>query len=174
VLRRNAPPRSFDEVVMACHADEALALLLDPSPQELRLLGSWKYQDNDVDLHTDASILPRNRRAWASWNYVRRRDNDDRPVEVTYHMNRLQGLKTQNEYCVTLNSRESVNPALVHRRLQYSHPTYSFQSLRTQPELPSLNGVRNTYFCGSYFGYGFHEDAVVSGLAVARAFGESL
>ena len=162
----------FDRVVVATHADEALKLLADPSPEESRLLGAWRYTRNFTVLHTDASFLPPNRRAWASWNYVEENDHGrDGPVTVTYHMNRLQGLKSNYEYCVSLNPARAVEPACVIREIEYMHPLYTFDSLRTQGQLRELNGKQNTFFCGSYFGYGFHEDAVRSAVSVANTFG---
>ena len=165
----------YDRVVVATHADQALELLADPSVEERNLLGAWRYQPNQVVLHTDASFLPGNRRAWACWNY----HGSPHPAAdelgcVTYWMNALQGLQTDAQYCVTLNPTRPVPPAAVIRQLQYSHPTYHFASMDTQPQLPDLNGVRGTYYCGSYFGYGFHEDAVRSAAAVGRAFGLEL
>jgi predicted NAD/FAD-binding protein len=165
----------FDKVVIAAHADQALAMLADPSPDEQRWLGAWRYHRNDTILHTDTSILSPNRRAWASWNYITdRRTNDHNPVTVAYYMNRLQGLKTANHYFVSLNHPAPIPDEHIIKRLNYSHPNYTFASLASQPYLPTLNGPRHTYFCGSYFGYGFHEDAVKSAVAVGRAFGLDL
>lgn len=161
----------FDRIVIATHADQALDILVDPSPDERRLLGAWHYQDNNVVLHTDAAALPSRRRAWASWNYAREdADELDTPVSVTYDMNRLQGLQTRERYCVSLNRRRAVDSSRVVRRLCYAHPTYTIDSMATQRDLPKLNGVQRTYFCGSYFSYGFHEDAVRSAVAVGKAF----
>lgn len=165
--------RVFAAAVLAAHADESLRLLEDPSPDEQRLLGVWKYQRNLGVLHTDSSVLPSNRRAWASWNF-RRGERSDRPVSLTYHMNRLQGLQTKNEYFVTLNPLRPIAGRQVIEQLEYAHPIYTLESLRLQPELKCLNGVRATYFCGSYFGYGFHEDAVRSGADAARLLGSEL
>ncbi|HSH68694.1 MAG TPA: FAD-dependent oxidoreductase [Deferrisomatales bacterium] len=165
----------YDRVVVATHADEVLALLAEATAEERTLFGAWRYQPNRVVLHTDASFLPSNRRAWACWNYR----SDPQPAEealgcVTYLMNALQGFRTATQYCVTLNPIRPVPPQAVIRELQYSHPTYSFTAMETQPRLPALNGVRQTYYCGSYFGYGFHEDAVRSAVAVGGAFGLEL
>jgi predicted NAD/FAD-binding protein len=162
----------FDQVVLATHADQALALLDDPSPDEQRLLGPWRYSRNHTVLHTDARVLPPNRAAWASWNYTREAvpETED-AVCVTYNMNRLQRLHTREQYCVTLNRRGPIDPSRVIAEMVYTHPLYTFDSLASQAGLPSLNGVRRTWFCGSYFGYGFHEDAARSGLDVARGFG---
>jgi len=168
-------PETFDRVVIATHADQALALLADPSPEEQRLLGPWHYQDNHVILHTDASVLPPKRRAWASWNYAREDGADGTaPVSVTYDMNRLQGLQTEAQYCVSLNRRGEIPTRANVRDLRYDHPIYTFESMGTQGELSGLNGLGRTYFCGSYFGYGFHEDAVRSAVQVGQAFGIDL
>jgi predicted NAD/FAD-binding protein len=175
VRMKDGETHRFDRIVIAAHADEALALLADPSPDESRLLGAWEYQPNHTVLHTDTSFLPANRRAWASWNYVLEKNHDKNlPVTVTYHMNRLQGLRTLRHYCVSLNPSRPVADGCTVRAFNYLHPVFNARSAATQKDLPGLNGLRNTYYCGSYFGYGFHEDAVRSGLAVAKCFGEEL
>ncbi|WP_419657982.1 putative amino oxidase [Desulfosarcina variabilis str. Montpellier] len=162
----------FDRVVIATHADEACQLLADPSDDERRLLGTWRYSTNQIYLHTDLAWMPSNPNAWASWNIIRGIHSDNRsPVTLTYHMNRLQQLKTRNQYLVTLNPFRPIAEEEVIAQMTYTHPVFTFESLRTQPELPDLNGVRNTFFCGSYFGYGFHEDAARSGVQVAAAMG---
>ena len=166
--------RRFDRVVMATHADQALQLLEDPSDEEQRLLGPWRYSLNETYLHTDSRWMPANRRAWASWNLIREAGAQaDAPVTLTYHMNRLQNLNTRHQYLVTLNPFKSIDPKKIVARMTYTHPTYTFASLATQHELPRLNGLRNTAFCGSYFGYGFHEDAARSGVQAAAALGVS-
>jgi predicted NAD/FAD-binding protein len=166
---------SFDRVVIAVHADEAIGLLKDPSPEEHRLLSPWSYQPNEVILHTDTSVLPPRSRAWACWNYTREYLNGvESPVSVTYYMNELQGLDTQKDYCVSLNRRTPIQEDLCIAGMTYRHPLYTFESMATQKDLPLLNGRKNTYFCGSYFGYGFHEDAVRSAVAVGRCFGRDL
>jgi predicted NAD/FAD-binding protein len=166
----------FDHVVIATHADQALRLLGDPSAEELRLLSPWEYQLNHTVLHTDASLLPQQKPAWSAWNFTREvtEDADHQPVFVSYYMNRLQGLTANQDYCVTLNRHESFRPETVIAEFDYYHPQYSFASLATQSELPSLNGENNSWFCGSYFGYGFHEDAVRSAVAVAEDLGVHL
>jgi predicted NAD/FAD-binding protein len=162
----------YDAVVIAAHADEALSLLADPSPEETTALAPWSYNRNRVILHTDISFLPENPRARASWNYVRERNvAPDAPVTLTYHMNRLQNLKTQEDYCVTLNPLRPIPPERVVGEFLYTHPMYTAEAVAAQPLLPGLNGQRHTFFCGSYFGYGFHEDALRSGLEVAKGFG---
>jgi predicted NAD/FAD-binding protein len=163
---------TFDKVVIAAHADEALQLLADPSDDERRLLGAWRYSVNQTVLHSDPDWMPSNPNAWASWNVFRaRQSRGDAPVTLTYYMNRLQELETPRPYLVTLNPYRPIAEKLIIDQMIYTHPIYTFDSLRTQAELPALNGVRHTYFCGSYFGYGFHEDAARSGLQVAAALG---
>lgn len=164
--------RQFDCVVIATHADEALRLLHDANEDEQRLLGAWEYSNNYTVLHNDLSFMPPAKSAWSSWNFLKFEEiGREAPVCVTYHMNRLQGLKTHHEYLVTLNSPRRVRDEYVIREINYTHPKFTFESIATQAELPSLNGQNGTYFCGSYFGYGFHEDAVRSGVDVARCFG---
>ncbi len=167
--------RRYRHVVLATHADEALALLADPSPRERELLGAWRYQVNDTVLHTDPALLPRQRRAWASWNFLRAADDADgaRPVAITYHMNRLQRLRTRQPYFVTLN-RAPADPARIITRVRFTHPMYTFDAFATQAPLRDLNGSANTWYCGAYHGYGFHEDAVRSAAAVAAHFGATL
>lgn len=165
----------YDCAVIATHADQVLRFLSDPSPEETRLLSPWRYMKNRVILHTDVSLLPPNRRAWASWNYIRESGiASASPITLSYHMNRLQKLKTERDYCVTLNPVQPVDPSSVIREMEYDHPMYTFDALATQKELSVLNGTKNTYYCGSYFGYGFHEDAVRSAVAVSRTFGINL
>jgi len=165
----------YDCAVIATHADQVLRFLSDPSPEETRLLSPWRYMKNRVILHTDVSLLPPNRRAWASWNYIRESGiASASPITLSYHMNRLQKLKTERDYCVTLNPAQPVDPSSVIREMEYDHPMYTFDALATQKELSVLNGTKNTYYCGSYFGYGFHEDAVRSAVAVSRTFGINL
>lgn len=164
----------FDRAVVATHADEALRLLADPTDDERRLLGAWRYSTNDTVLHTDRSWMPSNHRAWASWNVVRaKRAGAAAPVTLTYHMNRLQQLKTRDDYLVTLNPFRPIDKPKIVARMTYTHPVFTRDSLDTQDALPGLNGLRHTYYCGSYFGYGFHEDAVRSGVQAAAALGVS-
>ncbi len=167
------PPERFDHAVLACHADQALALLADPTDHEAEVLGAFPYTENRTVLHSDPCVMPRRRGAWASWNY-RRVPDGDHQVAVTYHQNRLQRLPSRRPYLVTLNHDQGLAPDLVHERLVYHHPRYDARAVSLQPQVEALNGRRRTYYCGAYWGYGFHEDGVVSGLRVARAFGEEL
>lgn len=163
----------FDAVVFATHADQTLKLLADPSDDERRFLGPWAYQKNHVTLHTDPSVMKSDRRTWCAWNF-RQASLDAQPY-FTYYLNAVQRLEqATREYFVTLNCPHVIPDSEILYQGVYSHPLLTFESIATQSELPLLNGVRNTYFCGSYFGYGFHEDAVKSAVAVARAFGIDL
>jgi len=155
----------FDRVVLATHADQALALLEDPTPDEQRVLGAFAYTRNEAVLHTDARFLPRASAARASWNY--RLGDDGRPT-ITYHLNRLQALAADRDYCVTLN--EDVPEEHVLGRFAYEHPLYTVDTLRARADLPRLADGR-THYAGAYFGNGFHEDGLASGVAVARALG---
>lgn len=175
ITLKDGAERQFDSVVMAAHADESLRLLADPSEEEQQWLGAWQYSSNHTVLHTDSAVLPPLKRAWASWNYTKENGVDENdPVSLTYYMNRLQGLKTHANYCVTLNRSKPIAQKQIIREFNYMHPMYSLSALASQQKLPQLNGLRNTYFCGSYFGYGFHEDAVRSAVDVTLKFGLSL
>ncbi len=164
----------YDKVIIAAHADEALNILADPSAEEKRLLSPWKYNYNRTVLHTDESVMPQNRRVWASWNFTREKTGTGSSLCLTYDMNRLQGLETNHQYFVSLNSAKMLDKNKIILEMNYYHPQYTRESTATQQELPGLNGVRNTYFCGSYFGYGFHEDAVRSAVDVVKLFGMNL
>jgi predicted NAD/FAD-binding protein len=163
--------QTFDEVVIAAHADEALALLADPSDDERAWLGAWGYSRNRVLLHTDEALMPPVRRAWASWNYLRPTSAAaDAPACLTYYMNRLQSLRCAAPYLVTLNPLRPVRPAARIAEFLYEHPLFTAAAVASQGRLPELNGRRHTHFCGSYFNNGFHEDAVASAVAVASRF----
>jgi len=165
----------FDYVVLATHADEALVLLEEPSDEERRLLSPWEYSSNHTVLHWDESVMPKEKGAWASWNYrVEKPHSASHPVTLTYHMNRLQSLKTTRQYFVTLNREKAIDPLKITKEIDYMHPKYSIESMATQAELPKLNGQNRSFFCGSYFSYGFHEDAVKAALAVVKHFGVSI
>jgi predicted NAD/FAD-binding protein len=166
-----ASPERFDDVVLALHSDQALRLLSDPSPQEADVLGKLGYQENDVVLHTDDRVLPKRRDAWASWNYHVPAKKQDR-VSVTYNMNLLQSLKAPETFCVTLNGVEAIDEGRVLKEITYHHPRYTLDSITAQRRRAEICGVRNTHYCGAYWGYGFHEDGVVSALEVTRRFGE--
>ncbi len=161
----------FDKVILACHADQALRILGDPSPMEQTLLSAFKYQYNKTQLHFDESVMPQTRLAWSSWNYrVDLKENKPSAPSVHYWMNSLQKLRTPKNYFVSLNA-ESVDPAKLVRTIEYEHPLFDLGAIAAQKELPKLNqtsGDPSTYFCGSYFKYGFHEDAFTSALELSR------
>ena len=163
-LLTNSGEASFDEVILACHGDDALALLESPTQDEREILGAVRYQANDVVLHTDTSLLPRSRRAWSSWNYHVRPDRD--LATLTYDLNRLQGFDSPTRYCVTLNETESVDPSSVIRRFTYAHPQYSQRWIRLREQRERIQGTHGVWFCGAYFGNGFHEDGVRSAAEV--------
>jgi predicted NAD/FAD-binding protein len=158
---------TFDQVVLATHSDQALALLEEPSPMERDILGALPYQANDVVLHTDTRLLPRNRKTWSSWNYSLG-SGQDRAV-VTYNMNILQGISAPETFCVTLNNSEAINPVKVLGRFSYDHPVFSIAGIAAQQRWDEINGRLNTWYCGAYWQNGFHEDGVVSALRVANA-----
>ena len=158
---------AFDQVVLATHSDQALALLDEPSPAERDVLGALPYQSNDVVLHTDTRLLPRRRATWSSWNYSLG-TGQERAV-VTYNMNILQGITAPETFCVTLNNSEAINPHKVLGRFTYDHPVFSIAGIAAQRRWDEINGQRNTWFCGAYWQNGFHEDGVVSALRVANA-----
>ncbi|MFZ1864771.1 MAG: FAD-dependent oxidoreductase [Polyangiales bacterium] len=171
---RGRNPERFDRVVIATHSDQALRLLADPSDAEVQILRAMRYQANDAILHTDISLLPRRRRAWASWNYQIPADEEDRVV-VTYDMNQLQQFDDAPvTFCVSLNAGHRVDPAKILYRTTYHHPVYTAGSVAAQRRIGEISGVRHTYYCGAYWRYGFHEDGVVSALAVARQLGVEL
>ena len=167
----NGDPQRFDHVVIATHADQALRLLADPDPQERAILGAFKYQPNDTILHTDPALMPKRRRVWSSWNYLSGAANGASALSVTYWMNPLQSLVSERPLFVSLNPIQQPDPALVIRRDLYEHPVFDAGTRIAQGELWSLQGVRNTWFCGAYFGAGFHEDGIQAGLAVAEQLG---
>ncbi len=163
----------FDRVVVATHPDQAIALLDDATPDEQEILGAFSYSTNHTVLHTDASLLPRAAGARASWNYLLDgcSSGGRANVHVTYHLNRLQALNEPLEYCVTLNQTDRIAPSSTIQSMVYHHPTYTIDTVAAQRRLPSLQGVGNTYYCGAYHGWGFHEDGCRSGLQAARALG---
>ena len=173
VHAQNSPTEHFDQVVIATHSDQALAMLKNPSALESEILGAIPYQNNQAVLHTDESILPSKKVAWASWNYHIPKEDLGR-VAVTYDMNILQSLGAPIEYCVTLNLPDAADPAKKIKEMMYHHPVYNPSSLAARNRHQEINGVNRTYFCGAYWGYGFHEDGVKSALEVAKHFGKSL
>lgn len=162
----------FDKVVLACHSDQALALLAQPSQAEQNTLASIRYQSNRAVLHTDASVLPRNKLAWASWNFESASTQGavqrDARVCLHYLLNRLQPLPFSQPVLVSLNPVKPIDPASIHGEFDYAHPVFDLHAIRAQAQVPALQGQQHTYFCGAWTGYGFHEDGLKSGLEVAQ------
>ena len=161
--------QEFDDVVLACHSDQALALLADADTREQQILGAMPYSANSVVLHTDTQLLPSQQRAWASWNYQLTTQRD-RPACVTYNMNILQGIDSEPTFCVTLNQREAINPSKILHEFTYHHPLFSMASLAAQRQRGLICGQRHTHFAGAYWHNGFHEDGVRSAVEVALRF----
>ncbi len=163
----------FDEVIVAAHSNQALRMLARPSPAELEVLGAIDYQPNPATLHTDASVLPSRRRAWASWNYRIAREHD-RSVAVTYNMTELQRLGTEEAYCVSLNLNDDIADETVLRSFDFEHPLFTEKAVAAQQRHREISGVDGIHYCGAYWRNGFHEDGVVSALEVTRRFGATL
>ena len=163
----------FDHVFLACHSDQALNMLVDPTPAEEDVLGAIRYQQNETVLHTDHSLLPDRKLAWAAWNYhILERDQER--VALTYNMNILQGIDAQAQFCVTLNNTAAIDERRVIEVMHYSHPVFTPAAVAAQARHRELNGARRTYYCGAYWRNGFHEDGVVSALNALEHFGEDL
>jgi predicted NAD/FAD-binding protein len=160
----------YDRVILASHADESLQLLADADQRERDVLSEFKYQPNTALLHTDASVMPKTKKCWSSWNYRIASHADGRISPSTiYWMNSLQGVSERQNYFVSINGEDSVHPQTILKRIQYTHPIFSLGAIRAQQELPRLNErITNVFFCGSYFRYGFHEDAFTSALNLSR------
>jgi uncharacterized protein len=169
VKPRGHEAERFDAAFIACHSDQALAILADATAQEREILGAIGYQRNDIVLHTDSRLLPRSRRAWAAWNY-HVQDDASRPVALTYNMNILQSLDSRRPFLVTLNRGDAIDAGQVIKRLCYDHPLFTPAAVAAQARQHEINGPLNTYFCGAYWRYGFHEDGVVSALAALGHF----
>ncbi|HEY3960632.1 MAG TPA: FAD-dependent oxidoreductase [Solirubrobacteraceae bacterium] len=174
VLAAGVERERYDHVIIATHSDQALALLADPSPHEARLLGAIPYQQNEAVLHTDSALLPRRRSARAAWNYHLLREPKQQST-VTYYMNHLQRLQADRDFCVTLNRTEAIDPEKVIRTISYSHPVYTQAGVAAQEEHRTISGLAGrTHYCGAYWGWGFHEDGVISALRACAPFGVKL
>jgi predicted NAD/FAD-binding protein len=167
----NKTPENFDYVFIATHSDQALKMLNDPTDCEREVLSAIKYQDNEATLHTDSTLMPASKRAWAAWNYhLQDTGAGAGPVAVTYNMNILQGFDCDQQYCVTLNNSGAIDPHQVIARMHYQHPVYTPESVAAQGRQAEINGPMRTYYCGAYWRYGFHEDGVVSALDALEHF----
>ena len=172
IISSAAGEEQFDAVFIATHSDQALAMLADPSELEQQVLGAINYQNNEVLLHTDSSVMPRRKAAWAAWNY-HLLDGEQGSVPVTYNMNILQGFDCSEQFCVTLNNSDAIDQSKVLKRMNYQHPVYTPQSVAAQQRQAEINCQR-TFYCGAYWRYGFHEDGVVSALDALEHFKKSL
>ena len=161
--------QAFDEVILACHSDQALALLNDATNDEKNILSAMPYSTNSVVLHTDKALLPKREKAWASWNYQLSEDRS-KAASVTYNMNILQGIDSEHTFCVTLNQKEAINPDAILREFTYHHPIFSAQSIMAQKQRKMICGINHTHFAGAYWHNGFHEDGVRSAVEVAKRF----
>jgi len=173
ILSKKDKALKFDSVIFATHSNQALDILGDPSEAEKDILGSIPYQKNNILLHTDSSVLPRRKLAWASWNYQLDSDPNS-PVILTYNMNILQTIESNKTFCVTLNDSDSVDKNSILKKITYHHPLFTVKAIESQKRKSEISGVNNTYYCGAYWRNGFHEDGVVSALDVCSYFGEKL
>ncbi|MFN2362571.1 MAG: NAD(P)/FAD-dependent oxidoreductase [Marinobacter sp.] len=174
VITVKGEQQEFDQVVFACHSDQALGMITDATEKELEILGAITYQRNDVVLHTDSSMLPSNRLAWAAWNYFMP-EHSTEPVSVTYNMNILQNFDDAPEtFCVTLNRSGDIDPGKVIKKFNYSHPVFTLEAVAAQKRYDEIGGQNRSHFCGAYWFNGFHEDGVCSALRVTQALGVEL
>ena len=173
LVRTEEGVEGFDRVILAVHAPLARRILEDATADEDEILGAIEYQPNEAVLHTDSSLMPKRRRAWASWNYHLTDPASDLPT-VTYWMNALQGFEANNEYFVTLNRTADIDPSKVLRTIAYQHPIYSVAAVQAQKRHHEIDGVHGVHFCGAYWSYGFHEDGVQSALRVTRRIQEEV
>ena len=169
----NGEIHTFDRVILACHADQSLKILSDPTPEESRLLSEFKYQSNAATLHTDESVMPNTKLAWSSWNYeISRHNKGPYSTATHYWMNSLQGVSKVKNYFVSINRPDAIDPTKVLKRIQYEHPLFNLGAIKAQKDLPTLNesalNTTSTFFAGSYFRYGFHEDAFGSAVTLSK------
>lgn len=170
LLFKNGQQQQFDQVIFACHSDQALALLADATGFEQEILGALPYADNEVVLHTDHNMLPQRRRAWSSWNYRLGKENN-LPPTLSYNMNILQGIDCDDTFTVTLNATKQIDPQKIIGTYHYAHPQFTLEGIKAQQRWADINGVNHTWFCGAYWRNGFHEDGCWSGIRVATALG---
>jgi len=168
VRTQNGDETVFDDVVFASHADETYRMLDDSLKADFDILDNFKYQENIAYLHSDLSLMPKRKLAWAAWNYLRDTQSKESPVAVTYWMNLLQNIQVETPLLVTLNPSKPPIESLTHQRIVYEHPVFDAAAMSSQPKLTQLQGKHNIWFCGSYFGYGFHEDGLTSSVNLAK------
>jgi hypothetical protein len=163
---------TYDEVVFACHSDQALRLLSDPTAHETQSLSAIRYQPNEAVLHADASLMPRSRKVWSSWSYVEPKSGAGDRIDLTYWMNSLQPIPQDDPLFVTLNTSRPIRDALIHDVTTFHHPVFDVAAFAAQDRIRMLNGARNTWFCGAWMRNGFHEDGFASAVDVVEAMAE--
>ena len=161
-IKTDQSEETFDKAIMACHGDESLKLLENPSDLQLKLLSAFRYEKNMATIHTDESLMPEKKLAWSSWNYLFDKVNGEMDATTIYYMNRLQGVSDKNNFFISINGESKINPEKIIKKIEYHHPLFDIEAVKTQKELPSINENTNLYFTGSYFRYGFHEDGLLS------------
>ncbi len=172
VISENGIDKTFDQVIFACHADQALTLIARPTEQETKILGAIKFKDNEAVLHQDAALMPRRKLAWSSWNYLSQgRADHSQQVCLTYWMNLLQGMKTDLPLLVSLNPNLPIDPAKILRRKTYRHPQFNAAAMAAQERLGEINGADKLWFAGAWTCWGFHEDGIASAVRIASALG---
>ena len=162
----------FDKVIFATHSDQALRLLEEPSQEEIDILGALPYQKNEAILHTDSGILPKKKITWSSWNFLN--VNKSSPVSLTYNMNILQSLETKIDFLVTLNGSGAIDPKKIIKKILYHHPLFTIDGIEAQKKKHQISGVNNTFYCGAYWGNGFHEDGVNSAIDVSNSLNKAV
>ena len=168
IISLNDQELKFDYLVIATHADQALKILNNPTENERKILSNFEYTENTAYLHSDNSMMPKNKKTWSSWNFIKDKKNND-SFTLTYWMNNLQKLRTEKEYFVTINPKKV--PQNLHNETVFSHPKFTLQTVKSQSKLKELQGNKNTFFCGAYHGYGFHEDGIQSAVYVSNMLG---
>jgi predicted NAD/FAD-binding protein len=172
VITETGLDENFDQVIFACHADQALALIASPSAQESEILGAVKFADNEAVLHQDAALMPRRKLAWSSWNYLSGGSADHgAPVCLTYWMNLLQGMQTRLPLLVSLNPNLPIDPGKILLRKTYRHPQFNAAAMAAQERLGEINGAEKLWFAGAWTCWGFHEDGIASAVRIAKALG---
>jgi predicted NAD/FAD-binding protein len=169
ILKSGSDEFKFDSVVIATHSDQALNILASPTREEKKILSAIKYTENETILHTDDQVMPRIKRSWASWNYL---DNGSSSSSLTYYMNRLQSIQSSTNFFVSVNLRSKIDSNKIIKSFNYSHPCFDVDTIKAQQQIKLINGVNNTLYVGSYWGYGFHEDGVNSAINTCQLIGE--
>lgn len=175
IIDAKGSQETFDRVVFACHADEAMATLENPTPDQAEVIGAFSYQTNEIVVHADTSFMPKRKSCWASWVYISELERDNNPrVSLSYWMNNLQDLDHAFPVIVTLNPGRPPSPALTYDRHEFSHPVFDVRAIKAQEKIPNIQGRNNMWFCGAYQRYGFHEDGLLSAVNVARDMGAAI